>query len=341
MKRLKVEDAVGMELCHDITKIVPGEFKGVLFPRGHIIKNEDIAELHRVGKEHVFIWKDNEGEIHEDEAAVRIAQAVTGPNIEFENPREGKTMLKSSVRGLLRINSSLLSRINSIENIAVASRPNYFKVEKGDKLAGARIIPLVIKEGIILELEELCYNNEPAFEVKPYKKLKAGLIITGNEVFKGLIQDKFGPLLEDKLAEFDTKIIGKIFCPDELELISQAINGFLEDGADLIILTGGMSVDPDDLTPEAIRKSGAQVVTQGAPVQPGNMFMLAYLQNTALAGVPGGAIFSRTSLLDVVLPRIFTGEKMTKKDFVMMGEGGLCNGCPSCNYPHCYFGRGR
>ncbi|ADY57347.1 molybdopterin binding domain protein [Syntrophobotulus glycolicus DSM 8271] len=341
MKKVRVEDAVGMELCHDITRIVPGQFKGVLYPRGHRIRNEDIAELRKAGKEHIFVWEENAGEIHEDEAAVRIARAIMGPNTEFEQPREGKTMLKSMAKGLLRIDRSLLKRINSMENITIAARPDYFIVKQGDKLAGARIIPLVIKEKSILALEELCRTEGPVFEVKPYRQLKAGLVITGNEVYEGLIEDKFGPLLEEKLADYEADLIGKAYCPDDTGLISRSIKELLKAGADLIILTGGMSVDPDDLTPVAIRDSGAEVVTYGTPVQPGNMFMLAYLGNTALAGVPGGAIFSRTSLLDIVLPRIFSGEKMTREDFVIMGEGGLCNGCASCSYPNCYFGRGR
>ena len=207
-------------------------------------------------------------------------------------------------------------------------------------LVGARIIPLVIKEEKIEELEDICLTRGPVFNIKPYKKLKVGIIITGNEVFKGRIEDRFGPVISEKLGYYDAEILGRICCPDDMAELQRNISFYLDKGADLIILTGGMSVDPDDLTPGAIKNSGAEIVTYGAPIQPGNMFMLAYLNNTAMMGVPGAAIFSKTTVLDVVLPRVFAGEKLTKQDFTRMGEGGLCLSCKVCRYPICYFGRG-
>lgn len=339
MLKIRVEEAVGMKLCHDITKVVPGEFKGRAFARNHVIRPEDIEELKKLGKEHVYVWEENAGEIHEDEAAVRIAKAVMGSNMTFDVPKEGKSIISSTTKGLFKVNSPLLKEINSIEDITVPCLPNNFKVEKGQKLAGARIIPLVTKEERIKAVEELCRSKGPVFEVKPYKKLKVAFVITGNEVFKGRIEDKFGPVLNTKMQYFGADILGQVYCPDDITSIEEAIYSFQEKKADLIVLTGGMSVDPDDLTPGAIKNTGAKVVTYGAPVQPGNMFMLAYLNNTAVMGVPGAAIYFKTTILDIVLPRIFAGETLTKNDFVEMGEGGFCLNCEVCRYPNCYFGR--
>ncbi len=339
MKKIAVENAVGMVLGHDITKIVPGEFKGRAFKKGHIIQKEDIDELLKLGKEHIYVWEQSIGELHEDEAALRIAGAVAGENVEYTEPKEGKTTLKAKIKGLFKVNSRLLYEINSIEYISIASLPGNFPVEEGQGLAGARIIPLIIEGSKVEEVERLCREKGFALEVLEYKKLKAALIITGNEIYRGRIEDKFTPVLLKKLDYFAADYLGRTFCPDSAEEITRAILEYKKQGADLILLTGGMSVDPDDLTPSAIRKSGAQVVTYGAPVQPGNMFMLAYLGSAALMGVPGCAMYYRTTILDAVLPRVFAAQTLSKEDFVRMGEGGFCLTCDSCRYPNCFFCR--
>lgn len=339
MRKISVNDAVGQKLCHDITKVVPGEFKGVAFKRGHLIRPEDVEELLKIGKDHIFMWEEKAGEIHEDEAAVRIAEAVKGANIVYTPPQEGKTVLQATVKGLFKVNKPLLSLVNAIENITISALPDNFPVAKGAKLAGARIIPLVIQEEKIRELEKICSVGGPGLEVKPYKRLKVGVVITGNEVFHGRIEDKFGPVLVEKLKDYDHEMAGRIYCPDDLAQLQKTIDSLLKRKVDLIILTGGMSVDPDDLTPGAIRDSGAEVITYGAPIQPGNMFMMAYKGETALIGVPGAAIYHKTTVLDVVLPRIFVGDKLIREDFVNLGAGGFCLGCKECRYPLCYFGR--
>jgi len=339
MKKIPVEKAPGMILCHDITRIIPGEFKGRAFKKGHIIQKEDIEKLLELGKEQIYVWEPKAGEIHEDEAALRIARVVAGENIDYDEPKEGKSTLKSKERGLLKIDSNLLYRINSMKDISIASLPQNFIMERGQKLAGVRIIPLTTREENLIHIEGLCRGEDKVFEIRKYKKLKTALITTGNEIFKKRIQDKFGPVIRKKLEFFNTQHLGQIICPDAIEEIKKGILHYKQQEADLIILTGGMSVDPDDLTPGAIRESGAKVVTYGAPVQPGNMFMMAYLGNTVLLGVPGCAMYYRTTILDVVLPRIFTGEILIKEDFVKMGEGGFCLNCEVCRYPRCFFCR--
>jgi len=339
VKKVPVEKAVGMILCQDITKIIPGEFKGRAFKKGHILQKEDVEELLKLGKEQIYVWEPRPYEIHEDEAALRIAKAVAGEYIEYDEPEEGKSTLKSTVKGLFKVNSALLYDINCIENISIASLPGNFTVEIGQKLAGARIIPLIIEEDKLKQVENLCKKEGAVFEVKPYKKLKAAVITTGNEVYKGRIQDKFGPVIAKKLEYFKTEYLGQTFCPDDIREIERAIFSYKEKQADVIILTGGMSVDPDDLTPSAIRNTGTEMITYGVPVQPGNMFTLAYFGKTALLGIPGCAMYYKTTILDVVLPRVFIGDTLTKEDFIKMGEGGFCLNCEICRYPCCFFCR--
>ena len=339
MKKIPVEKAVGMILCHDITQIIPGKFKGRAFKKGHVIRQDDVEKLLELGKEQVYIWEPQKGEIHEDEAALRIANAITGKNMEYDQPKEGKCTLISKERGLLKVNSKLLLKANSIQDISIASLPQNYRIEKNQKLAGVRIIPLVTEEKKLIRIEDLCREKGKIFEIKKYIRLKSALITTGNEIFKGRVEDKFGPIIKEKLEFFDSEYLGQTLCPDDFAVIKKTISNYKEQNTDLIILTGGMSVDPDDLTPKAIRASGAKVITYGAPVQPGNMFMMAYLGKTILLGVPGCAMYYKITILDVVLPRILTGEILTKEDFVKMGEGGFCLNCEICRYPSCFFCR--
>jgi len=338
LKKIPVKKAVGMVLFHDITQIIPGKFKGPAFRRGHEICEEDIEKLQKIGKEYIYVYQPEEGEIHEEEASVRISRAAAGKNIELSETVEGKTTLKSLVKGKFEVRSELLYIVNSMENITIPCIPNHFKVEKGQKLSGIRVIPLIIEEEKIINIEALCKKKGKIFDVKKYKTLKIGIITTGNEVYRGLVKDAFGPLLRDKFSYFGAEIKGQIFCPDRKKEIIKAIHLFTQQKVDLIALSGGMSVDPDDLTPGAIRESGARVITYGVPVQPGNMFMLAYLGETALIGIPGASLYYKNTILDIVLPRLFAGDVLAKEDFVKLGEGGFCSNCVECHYPYCYFG---
>lgn len=339
MRKVSVQDAVGMTLCHDITKVAPGVYKGRAFARGHVIREEDIEPLLNLGKENIYVWEENAGEIHEDDAAVRLAQAIKGENVTYTQPEEGKSVLKTTIKGLLKVNSPLLFEVNCVEHVTIPSIPNNYMVEKDQKIATVRIVPLVTDEKNVIKVEELCQEKGAIFQIKPYQKLRVGVVITGNEVFKGRVEDKFGPVIKEKMAYYDGEIIGIEYCPDELKYIEEKILGFKEKKADLILVTGGMSVDPDDLTPGAIKKTGAKIVTYGVPVQPGNMFLLAYLDGTPILGLPGAVMYFKTTVFDLVVSRVFAGEVLTKEDFIKMGEGGLCMNCKVCHYPVCYLGR--
>lgn len=338
MKKIAVENAVGLAVCHDMTQILPGK-KGPRFKRGHVITPEDVAVLLDMGKAYITVWEDEEGLVHEEDAALALAEAALGPNTEYGAPSEGKITAASTIHGLLKINSEGLYRMNDVEYVSLACLPGNTSVYPGQKIAGIRIIPLAIEQKELDRAIAAGRQASPVLFVAPFRRLRVGVVITGSEVYSGRIKDRFEPRIREKLSQFESKIIGVTFCPDQLESISAAISHYLDEKADLIILTGGMSVDPDDLTPTAIRESGARIVTYGIPAQPGNMLMLAYHGNTALLGVPGATLHHRSTTFDVVLPRIFAKDRIERKELKMMGEGGLCSFCETCHYPICYFGR--
>ena len=340
MKKIKTQDAVGMTLCHDITEVRDG-FKGRAFRRGQVITPADVDHLLNLGKKHIYIWEENAGEIHEEDAALRLAAMAPVAGAEWTGPSEGKMTLTAKRDGLFRVNRPLLDRINGIGEITIATLPDHYPVKAGEKLCGLRIIPLVCKETEILEAEQLAGAAErPLMELIPYREnLPVGLIVTGSEVYSGRIRDKFEPVVREKVAPFGADVLGCIFCDDDLAMLKNAIEKWYDRGAQILVMTGGMSVDPDDLTPTAIRESGARVVTQGVPAQPGNMFTVAYLGDMTVLGVPGAAIHAKTTMLDVVLPQVFTGVPFTRQELRALGAGGLCQGCGECRYPNCTFGK--
>lgn len=337
MKKVKVQDAIGMTLCHDITAMVDG-FKGAAFKRGHVITQEDIPKLLDIGKQHVFIWEENAGEIHEEDAARRLSQMTTVNGAHYGSISEGKVQLFADQDGMFRVDKALLAAVNRIGDITITTLPDHYPVKAGDRLASMRIVPLVTEERQIAEAEALCADKQ-LYDLRPFKPLKVGIIITGSEIYHGRIKDKFERVARAKLAHYPAEILGVHVCDDELDMIVGAGRALLAEGAELLIFSGGMSVDPDDLTPSAIREMGAEIISYGVPSQPGNMTLVAYLDQAALLGVPGAAISRPTTIFDVLLPQIFCGDPLTKDNLIRLGEGGLCQMCDSCHFPNCTFGR--
>lgn len=345
MKKVRVQDAAGLPLCHDITAIRDGS-KGPAFKRGHIIRQEDIEELLSIGKKHVFISDIPESEVHEDDAAMRLAAAMRTDGAHFSGPSEGKVVLKADADGLFVFDRDLLDALNSIGDITITTLPNRYPVKAGARLASMRIVPLTTSEAQIAEAERLCAEAK-LFTLKEYRHLKAAVIITGSEFTSGRAVDKFGGIAREKLAAYPCGLIGTVLTGDEPADTAAAIEGFIRRGASLVLVSGGMSVDPDDRTPEAIRMTGAEVVSHGVPSQPGNMTMLAYssgehgIGDAVIIGVPGAAVSCPTTMLDVLLPRIFAGERITKGELLGLADGGLCQNCDVCRFPNCTFGRWR
>lgn len=338
MKKIRVEDAIGSILCQDITKIVPGEFKGRAFKKGHIVKPEDVPELLKLGKEHLYVWEAKEGWLHEDDAGLRLAKALAGTGFSLSEPKEGKVSLLAECDGLFEIDEEKLFQINMIEEIVVATVNQHRVMKKGSLAAGTRVIPLVIDEEKIKLAES--FMKEPIAQILPFRPLKVGIITTGSEVYHGRITDKFGPVVKKKVEDFGCQVIGHVILDDDAAAIAQAVEQFAASGAELILTTGGMSVDPDDVTPSGIKLAGAEIITYGAPVLPGAMLMVAYKNGIPILGLPGCVMYHKTTVFDLVLPLALVGKKITRPMVVKLGLGGLCLNCEVCHYPQCSFGTG-
>ncbi len=338
LNALPVREAVGKVLLHDITRIVPDMFKGPLFRKGHIITEADVDALLDIGKEHIYV-AGLKHEVHENEAAQRIAKAAVGKHIKLSEPKEGKVGLSSKIHGLLKVNVEALDKLNAVQDVIFATLHTGRSVDDGQDLAGTRVVPLTVPEKLVTEAEKICAEHFPIIEVKPFAALDVGMVVTGSEVFHKRIQDKFGPVVEKKFNELGSRIIGKRVVSDELEMTVSAIRDLIADGAQMIAVTGGMSVDPDDLTPASIRAAGGRIVTYGAPVLPGAMFMLAYINDIPVVGLPGCVMYYRASIFDLVVPKVLAGETIERKDIIRMGHGGFCSNCRDCRYPNCSFGK--
>lgn len=344
MKLIKTEDAVGAVLCHDMTQIIKGVTKDAVFRKGHIVTAEDIPVLLSIGKDHIYVWEADENMLHENDAARILCDLChkSGDSSMLESDvKEGKIELKAAFDGLLKIDKGKLHYVNSFGQMMIATRHGNAPVKAGDKLAGTRIIPLVIEKEKMAKVQAVC-GNEPILKLLPYKPKKAAIITTGNEVFYGRIKDTFTPVVEQKLAEYKAEVIFKTIVGDDPDKVTEAIKYAVEElGADFVLCTGGMSVDPDDRTPLAIKNTGAEIVSYGAPVLPGAMFLLSYYKdNIPVVGLPGCVMYAKRTVFDLVLPRLMADDKVTAEELADLGEGGLCLNCEVCTYPNCGFGKG-
>lgn len=384
MKLIQTVDAEGAVLCHDITQIIKGVTKDAVFRKGHIVRKEDIPVLLSVGKDQLYVWENEEGMLHENDAAEILASLCMGEFMEKSQPKEGKIELKANCDGLLKVDRAGLRAVNRFGQMMIASRHGDFAVKKGDKLAGTRIIPLVIEEEKMKAAQKAtaeATGGKPIFALKPFKHKKVGIVTTGNEVYAGRIQDEFTPVIREKLAAFDTEVIDHVIWNDDDKKVTASILSMIEQGADIVICTGGMSVDPDDRTPLAIKNTGAKIVSYGAPVLPGAMFLLAYYQvkgngvptgnagkdaetdadktvggmektgteggkeakerTVAVMGLPGCVMYAKRTIFDLVLPRVMADDPVTPEELAGLGEGSLCLNCPECTFPNCGFGKGK
>jgi len=339
MKLIKTEEAVGHILCHDITQIIPGVTKDAVFRKGHIVREEDIPVLLSVGKEHLYVWEHNENMLHENEAAEVLCRLCKNENMRATAPKEGKIELIAETDGLLLVDTARLAVLNGLGRIVIATRPSGIPVKKGDKLCGMRVVPLVIEKDFMASAAA-AVGETPLLRLVPLKQKTYGIVTTGSEVFHGRIQDRFSPVIREKLAAFGGACIAHELCDDDDKGITAAIQRMLDMGAELVICTGGMSVDPDDRTPLAIKNTGANIVSYGAPVLPGAMFLLSYTADgRAVCGLPGCVMYAKRTIFDLVLPYLLADEPITRDMLARLGNGGLCLGCDICHFPNCGFGR--
>ena len=322
LKVIPVEEAVGLPLAHDITEIVPGKHKGPAFRRGHLIRQEDVAKLLDVGKANIYVMELENDELHEEDAARRLAKAAAGDNLELTDPSEGRINLVAKIPGLLRVDADLLCRMNSLGDLMLATLPTNWYVKKGTVVAGTRTIPVVVKEELIQRAEALC-KEKPIVTLLPMPPKRVHLVVTGSEVFTGRIKDGFEPVVSRKVGEMGSSVESVKIAPDDPDVIAGHIKDAKRAGADVILVSGGMSVDPDDKTPEGIRRSGAKVETHGFPVLPGSMFLMAYIDQTPVMGLSGCVLHDPFTAFDALLPRLLAGVKITRAEIMAMGHGGL------------------
>ena len=340
LKKIKLQDAVGTRLVHDLTEIRPGEFKGAAFHKGHVVCNDDLCRMQKMGKNYLYVLDLDEDEIHEDQAAAILAGALAGEGIAWKGePREGKIKLLADRDGLFTVNTAALAAFNLVDEVMCATLHNHTVVKKGELVAATRAIPLVMKRVAIERAAAIARQDGAALAVKRIRKARVGLVITGNEVYQGLIEDRFASILTEKVKAMGSEAVAVRFAPDDAELIREAIESHLDRGCDLLMLSGGMSVDPDDVTRQGIRAAGADEIYYGSAVLPGAMFLVAYIGDIPLLGVPACGLYHRITVLDLVLPRILAGEHIGKAELAFLGHGGLCRDCAQCVYPHCPFGK--
>ncbi|MCP4343797.1 MAG: molybdopterin-binding protein [Desulfobulbaceae bacterium] len=340
LKSVSVEQSVGMVLPHDVTEIVKDVKKGVAFKKGHIIRSEDIEHLKQLGKDNIYVISLTASEIHENDAASLLAKCLAGRGVEYLNtPTEGKIALKAALDGLLRINKESLFQLNMLGEVMCATLHDNTPVQKGETVAATRLIPLVGSRDLIADAEKIALSSTAVIEVLPLKKVKIGLVITGNEVFYGRIEDRFEEVLQAKAEALGSEILVVKRAPDDKTVIAREIGYCIDQGAELIVTSGGMSVDPDDVTREGILAAGATDVAYGTPVLPGAMFLSGMINKIPVLGLPACGMYHKITVFDLILPRILTGEKIGRREFAELGHGGLCRNCKVCQYPICNFGK--
>jgi molybdenum cofactor synthesis domain-containing protein len=346
-KKIPVIEAIGLKLAHDITEVRPGEFKCRAYKRGHIIRQADVQHLFTLGKEHVFVLDIGEDELHEDEAAYRLALTLMGKGVTIQGePKEGRINIISKRDGLLKVNEEALLQFNMLGDVMCATIHNNTPVKKYGIVAGTRAIPLVVKKNVIEKAEHIIQLSGKVLEVKEMRRPRAGVVITGNEIYQGRIKDAFAPVISEKVEEYGGEIVGIYYAPDDPDIIADRLRELMAAGADLLLTTGGMSVDPDDVTRFAVRDLGGTDMTYGSSSLPGAMFLVAYLKYHArsieaipVVGIPACGIHHKATIFDLVLPRILAGERIGRKELAELGHGGLCLNCTECRYPICPFGK--
>ena len=353
-RTIPVHEAVGFVLAHDITEIRQGQFKGRAFKKGHIVREEDVSHLQRLGKDNLFVLNIADDEMHEDEAAYALANALKGEGIALQGePREGKINLIAERDGLLKVNKDALLQLNMLGDIMCATLHTNTLVKKGQTVAGTRAIPLVVKKNIIAEaVSSLGEDRSETISVKELRRPRAGVVITGNEVYYGRIKDAFAEIISQKISSFGGELAGIYYSPDDASSIEKRLRELLAAGADLLITTGGMSVDPDDVTRFAIRRLGVTELHYGSAVLPGAMILAAYLDagngngkqqhaesRIPVLGIPACGMYHKITVFDLILPRILAGEHIGRKELAELGHGGLCLNCTECRYPVCPFGK--
>ena len=342
LKAVPVEEAVGHHALHDMTQIIPGKEKGPAFKRNQLISTGDICRLQKMGRQSIYVSEANPEDsdwIHEDEAAMALARAMAGDGVTCsDNPKEGKVALFAARDGLFQVDEKQLEIINMLPDMKCASRHGFTVVSKGDNLAGTRALPLYLHREIFDNAMSIL-SEEPLFRVLPMHPARVGILVTGTEVFLGRVEDRFIPIIKDKVEAYGCKVIKAVITNDDPAAICEKVKEILACNVDLLITTAGLSVDPDDVTRQGLMDAGAVDLRYGTPILPGNMTLLSRINQVQVMGVPACALFHKTTSFDLLLPRLLARMEITTQDLAKMGHGGMCLECKSCTFPDCRFGK--
>jgi formylmethanofuran dehydrogenase subunit E len=339
-----VADAVGHRTLHDMTRIVPGESKAVEFEAGQTLSGGDVCRLQYMGRAHVYLEQDTpDGFLHENEAALAFAKLMAGDNVCFDDaPREGKVNFQATATGVFELDRERLEAFNLVPEVMCATRHHGVLAEAGKGLGGARAIPLYLSAENFRKAQAVLAAG-PLFRVAPLLPAKVGVLVTGTEVFQGLIEDRFAPIIREKVERLGSSVVAEAIVPDDAGQIAGAVADLLGAGADLIVTTAGLSVDPDDVTRKGLLAAGLTDMLYGAPLLPGAMTLLGRLASPAgvarVMGVPACALFHKATSFDILLPRVLAGLAITRRDLAEMAEGGFCLDCRTCVFPKCPFGK--
>lgn len=342
LKAIPTEEAVGKRLIHDMTRIIPGKEKGPLFRKGQVVSAGDICRLQKMGRQKVYVEDDNSdqsGWIHEDEAAVAFAAGIAGPGVSFcEPPREGKVKFEAKHDGLLWVDHERLGAFNRVEGVMCATRKSYTVINKKESLAASRAIPLFLPERDFQTALSLLADG-PLLKVLPIRTAKVGILVTGNEIFRGLIKDSFIPIIRSKVEHYGCEVVESIITPDDRDEISAGVRKLLDAGIDFLVTTAGLSVDPDDVTMQGLMDAGCQDVVYGAPILPGAMTLIAKIGEVQVIGVPACGLYHTVTSFDLLVPRLLAGLNITRDNLAPIGHGGFCMDCNMCIFPKCSYGR--
>jgi formylmethanofuran dehydrogenase subunit E len=342
LSAIPLEEALGKHLLHDLTQIIPGESKGSVFKKDQVITVGDLCRLQQMGRHHLYVAEKNpvgQEWIHEDEAALAFAGAMAGEGVVFEAaPREGKINLAAGRDGLFAVDEERLQIFNFVPGVMCACRHNQTVVSKGRTVAGTRAIPLYLPRSDFHKAMTILADG-PLFEVLPVKPARVGILVTGTEVFLGLVEDRFIPIIQNKVEKFGCEVVRSLIVPDDRQAIGRGVQELLAAGADLVVTTAGLSVDPDDVTRQGLADAGATDLLYGAPILPGAMTLLARIGTVRVIGVPACALYFKRTSFDLLLPRLLAGLELKRRDLARLGHGALCLDCQTCTFPKCPFGR--
>lgn len=340
LKTVPVAASVGHALAHDLTRIVPGKVKETAFKKGQVVRESDLETLLDMGRQHLYVMTLEPGDVHENDAAASLAEIISGPGVEISEATEGKVSLRAKQAGLLKVGVKGVARINAINHLAVSTLHTNTPCPAGELVAAAKVIPLVAPQKNLDRARAVGQKYGPLVSVKPFLPLKVGAVITGAEIMSGRVKDGFDQFVATRITAYGAGIMAKIQVGDDAQAIARAIKSHVQAGAEMVVVTGGLSIDPDDVTRKGVRRAGAKQVFYGTPVLPGAMFLYAKLGEIPVLGLPACVFYNHRTVFDLVLPRILAGESLTRTDINALGHGGLCKLCDTCTYPHCPFGKG-